>query len=187
MRFATITSLFAAAALGLPADVENPIFGKVIDPASLNQGDGFYLSVPNKEGVAEVTFTPIAEFGNLKTRATEDLAHPAKLFERQSGVSCAGISSNLGNLDEANRQLARNAHATGHYNRGTRGWVRIDRELAFFCNYERASYTYDYVIGFHINVSNRCGQAGYGFQRRGDEWNSDVAVGRTFDGDRFCW
>jgi hypothetical protein len=47
--------------------------------------------------------------------------------------------------------------------------------------------TYSIVIDFHIQVSNECGQTGYGFSRRTNGYGvNDLAVGRTYNGDSFC-
>jgi hypothetical protein len=47
--------------------------------------------------------------------------------------------------------------------------------------------TYDLIIDMHTIVTGKCGQDGYGHDRRqGGAGASDLTVGRTFRGDHFC-
>jgi hypothetical protein len=85
MHWSTITMLFAATVLGVPA----PVLVKrelSILPEQIQQGDGFYLAVFDEAGVASVS--------TLSKRET--VYH--------------GRTSNVGDLDWANGELANHAN-----------------------------------------------------------------------------
>ena len=58
--------------------------------------------------------------------------------------------------------------------------------VSYFCVYLQQKLSYNTIIGFHTEVSNTCGQSGYGFERKNNQRPGDLAVGRTFNGDHFC-
>jgi hypothetical protein len=51
-------------------------------------------------------------------------------------------------------------------------------ETSFFCNYQANYLTYNLIIDMHTWISNRCGQDGYGDDRRTDHAGAnDLSVG----------
>lgn len=125
MQFSTITLLFAATVLGAPTDSVTASGLRM--RGAIDQGEGFYLAVFNNEtGVADIEFTPLTELAAIAPveDATSTIEERSLL---KRATTCSGRRSvNLGQLDEANRQLARNANAQGWYNKGANGWVSCD-------------------------------------------------------------
>lgn len=73
--------------------------------------------------LADVEFTPLAELAAIApVEEATSAVDERSLLKR--GTTCSGRRSiNLGQLDEANRQLAKNANAQGWYNKGANCWV----------------------------------------------------------------
>jgi hypothetical protein len=122
MQFSTIALLFAATVLGAPAESLTASGLRV--RGEIDQGEGFYLAVFNNEtGIADVEFTPLAELAAIAPVEEATSAVDERSLLKRS-TSCSGRRSiNLGQLDDANRQLANNANAQGWYNKGANGWV----------------------------------------------------------------
>jgi len=87
-----------------------------------NQGDGFYLAEFDKNGVAEIKFTPMAHLNTTvgETSGVERRWGP-------DGQFCLyDFPGNGGDLDTANVALANNAQAHGWYNGPNAwGWVHV--------------------------------------------------------------
>ncbi|KAH7359738.1 hypothetical protein BKA66DRAFT_445250 [Pyrenochaeta sp. MPI-SDFR-AT-0127] len=185
MRFSTIAMLFAATVLGAPT--ESVFASGSIMRGEIDQGDGFYLATLNNEtGIYDVKFTPLTD---LEARApVGDITPVNRGNLRKRATTCSGRRSiNLGNLDEANRRLAQNAHNQGWYEKNAHGWVDLEGETSFFCNYQGNFLTYQLIIDMHTVVSHYCGQDGYGYDRRTNGGGAnDLVVGRTWRGDSGC-
>jgi hypothetical protein len=117
-----------------------------------NQGDGFYVANYDEAGKLSVTFTPL-----VKLPITEDLV--ARDIDTQldgpTSTTCGGTSNNVAALDAANVQLANNA--PNAYTTGPYGWVHINGQTSFWCNYESNLLSFDAVMGMHIALSEKCG------------------------------
>jgi hypothetical protein len=128
MRFSTIATLFVAGALGAPTEQLNtrswthPESGLQVRGLG-DQGDGVYLAVFDKRGVADVQFTPMSELNltaPVEMRSTENHDGLAK----RAGTTCSGkFTHSLSDLDAANVQLANNADAQHNYGKHAWGWV----------------------------------------------------------------
>jgi hypothetical protein len=111
MHWSTITMLFAATVLGVPA----PVLVKrelSILPEQIQQGDGFYLAVFDEAGVASVAFTPKAELltrrASVSTSENVAARTVSTLSKRETVYH--GRTSNVGDLDWANGELANHAN-----------------------------------------------------------------------------
>ncbi|KAF3029585.1 hypothetical protein E8E12_000550 [Didymella heteroderae] len=186
MQFSTIALLFAATVLGAPT--ESLTASGLRMRGEVDQGEGFYLAVFNNEtGVADVEFTPLSELVTIAPVEEATSTVDERSLLKRATVCSGRRSINLGQLDDANRQLASNANAQGWYNKGANGWVHLGGETSFFCNYQGNYLTYQLIIDMHTVVSHYCGQDGYGHDRRTNGGGAnDLAVGRTWRGDHFC-
>jgi hypothetical protein len=128
MHFATFIVLFAAAAI-LGAPTESTFGTASLSSEVFDQGDGFYLASVNETGVFDVEFTSMAELmaqDPVEHLAAEDLTARDTPTLSKRYTRCSGRkSAALGTLDEANRQLARNAAGQGNYPAGKWGWVSL--------------------------------------------------------------
>ncbi|USP77968.1 hypothetical protein yc1106_05242 [Curvularia clavata] len=188
MQFTTFATLFTAAAvLGAPTEPTKSMSIAALGETVFDQGDGFYLASYNDAGALKVNFTPMAELDTTTPPAEHLTTRSTHLLSKRETVCSGRTSVNLGNLDAANVQLAKNAAAQVTYNGGAWGWVHNGGETSYFCNYATNYLTYQLIIDMHTVVSGRCGQNGYGYdRRRGGGGANDLSVGRTFRGDHFC-
>lgn len=132
MKFLAIAAVLAATAFGTPIVEESDVY---VSPSGLkvrgigNRGDGYYLAAFNEDKVADIEFTPFSMLNNAAmtetTNATAvagELAARGTLSKRGS-TTCSGLSGYQPDMDEANIQLANNAHGKT-YQKGDWGWVR---------------------------------------------------------------
>jgi hypothetical protein len=129
MRFTTFIILFAAPAvvLSVPTAELSPSLATV-SAEVLDQDDGFYFASYKETSVVDVEFTPIAEIieTELDTRGASEQLSAHGLTKRDDIIKCPGRKSNAkGILHEANRQLASNAAAKGHYGKNAWDWVPL--------------------------------------------------------------
>jgi hypothetical protein len=110
-----------------------PSDGNVVPAGIKDQSNGFYLAVFNGTELDRVEFTPLN--GDVKPLTSADVSvrQPTALgLEKRAGTTCGNrITSNLGDLTEANIKLAQNGDGKW-YNEGEWGWVsRIELQRAW--------------------------------------------------------
>ena len=124
MQFTTFATLFTAAAvLGAPTEPTKSMSIAALGETVFDQGDGFYLASYNDAGALKVNFTPMAELDTTTPPAEHLTTRSTHLLSKRETVCSGRTSVNLGNLDAANVQLAKNAAAQVTYNGGAWGWV----------------------------------------------------------------
>ncbi|KAH5028609.1 hypothetical protein HBI75_135660 [Parastagonospora nodorum] len=193
MKWSTITTLSLLAGSALGAPVSSTTAGLQISDELRNQGDGSYIATRNENGELDVKFTPMAA---LVARdpdhvpETPPATHSGRWSVGKDEVVCdPSHSDNVADLDAANVQLAKNApNGKNGESEGLYGWVHLNGQTSYWCNYEVNHPTYDLVINMHVALSLKCGgSAAYGYNhyvlRRGAR---DLVVGRTYTGNKFC-
>ncbi|EAT87637.2 hypothetical protein SNOG_05246 [Parastagonospora nodorum SN15] len=193
MKWSTITTLSLLAGSALGAPVSSTTAGLQISDELRNQGDGSYIATRNENGELDVKFTPMAA---LVARdpdlvpETPPATHSGRWSVGKDEIVCdPGHSDNVADLDAANVQLAKNApNGKNGESEGLYGWVHLNGQTSYWCNYEVNHPTYDLVINMHVALSLKCGgSAAYGYNhyvlRRGAR---DLVVGRTYTGNKFC-
>lgn len=129
MKFSAIALLVATTVLGAPTEFSFSSGLRV--RGDVDQGEGFYLAVPNNEtGVADVKFTPLSKLAPFQSSIEADTGAvteaPGSKDLNKRGTTCSGYGSfDSVTLDRANFQLARNADAHGTYSAGAHGWVNL--------------------------------------------------------------
>jgi hypothetical protein len=128
MYLGVIALLLITCILGAPTEHLLARGSAALDPKVVDQGDGFYLAkFDNVTGLHHVEFTPMAELIK-RTGVMEPAVESSNNLIKRDGITCSGrATTDVSDLDTANRHLATNANNHGQYEKHDWGWVKIPR------------------------------------------------------------
>ena len=102
MKFFAITSVVVGLAAATPIEPAAPARIALRNPSDVFQGDGYYSAVPGKDGLADITFTPIANMAmEIQARTLpgnfEGDVGPSMALLKRHNSNCAysGVETNF--------------------------------------------------------------------------------------------